>query len=471
MQYKYVALSVTTVGAFMASLDSSCMTIGLPTVLGELNANIFHGIWIITGYRLMLTILLVMLGRIADMYGRVRLYNTGFTVFTIGSLFCALSGSGEQLILARFLQGSGAALLMANSAAIVTDAFPRNELGMGLGTNMMATNLGSMVGYTLSGVMISSFGWRSMFLINLPIGVFGTIWAYKRLKEVGVKSIGEKFDYLGSILYCAALATILYALTIGSIFTTSNQIILAAGLSLFIVFIAVERKQEYPTLDLSLFKIRLFAAGNLASFLNSLAFNCAPFIISLYLQLVKAYTPSEAGLVLIPMEIVVLTMNTITGRLADKYGSRGFATLGLILNSIALFWFSTINKDTSYNAILFGLVLFGLGRSLFSSPNSSSVMGSVPSHRRGVANGVRTTLTQTGNVMSIPVSLLLMTFIMPYDRLSQIVGTSQVIGSIELDTFLRAINFAFLILGIIVGLAIIPSLMRGSGTQDEKAKE
>jgi MFS family permease len=334
---------------------------------------------------------------------------------------------------------------------------------MGLGTNMMASNLGSMVGYTVSGIMISLFGWRSMFLINLPIGIFGTFWAYKRLKEVGVKSTGEKFDYAGSIVYCAALAIILYALTIESIFDTSNQIILAAGLSLFILFIAIERKQKHPTLDLSLFRIRLFAAGNLASFLNSLAYQCAPFIISLYLQLVKAYTPSEAGIMLIPMEIIVLTMNTITGRLADKYGSRGFATLGLILNSAALFWFSTINKDTSYNAILIGLSLFGFGRSLFSSPNSSSIMGSVPPHRRGV----RTTLSQTGNVLSIPVSLLIMTFVMPYDRLSQIVGTSQVIGSIELDTFLRAINFAFLTLGIIVGLAIIPSLLRGSRTPKE----
>ena len=154
MKYKWVALTVTTVGGFMASLDSSILTIGLPTVLGDLNANIFHGIWIITGYKLMLTMLLVMLGRISDMYGRVKLYNIGFAVFTIGSLFCAISGSGEQLILARFLQGSGAALLTANSAAIVTDAFPRNELGMGLGTNMMASNLGSMVGYTVSGIMI-----------------------------------------------------------------------------------------------------------------------------------------------------------------------------------------------------------------------------------------------------------------------------------------------------------------------------
>ena len=467
MQYKWVALTVTTIGTFMAALDSSCMTIGLPTVLVDLNANIFHGIWIITGYRLMLTVLLVLLGRIADMYGRVRLYNTGFIVFTVGSLFCAVSGTGEQLIAARFLQGAGAALLVANSAAIVTDAFPRNELGMGLGTNLMATNLGSMVGYTVSGIMISAFGWRSLFLINLPIGVFGTFWAYKRLKEMGVRSEGERFDYFGSILYCGGLAIVLYSLTIGSIFTVENQIMLTIGLGLFAAFVLVEQRQRFPTLDLSLFRIRLFAAGNLASFLNSLAYNCAPFIISLYLQLVKSYTPAEAGVVLIPMEIVVLVMNTITGRLADKYGSRGFATLGLALNSSALLWFSTINKDTGYFAILVGLVLFGFGRSLFSSPNSSSIMGSVPPIRRGIANGVRTTLNQTGNVLSIPISLILMTFIMPYDKLSTIVGSSEVLGPLELSQFLAAINFACLLLGVVVALAIIPSLLRGSRTPKE----
>jgi len=462
MQYKYVALTVTTVGAFMAALDSSCMTIGLPTVLKDLNATIFHGIWIITGYRLMLTVLLVLLGRVADMYGRVRLYNMGFAVFTMGSVFCSISGTGEQLVVSRFLQGSGAALLTANSAAIVTDAFPRNELGMGLGTNLMATNVGSVVGYTLSGVMIEYFGWRSMFLINLPIGIFGTFWAYKRLKEVGVKSEGEKFDFGGAALYCGSLAIVLYSLTIGSLTDPTNQALLLFGVAVFLAFIVIERRQRFPTIDLSLFRIRLFAAGNIASFLNSLAYNCAPFVISLYLQLVKGYTPAEAGLVLIPMEIVVFSMNMITGRLADRYGSRGFASLGLALNSAALFWFSTINKDTSYNAILFGLVLFGFGRAMFSSPNSSSIMGSVPAARRGIANGVRTTLTQTGNVLSIPVSLILMTVIMPYDRLSQIVNESQMLST-EVSMFVGAINFACLILGFIVAIAIVPSLLRGQG--------
>ena len=191
MDYKWVALTVTNVGSFMAALDSSIVVIGLPTILQNLHANIEEGVWIISGYRLMITILLVMFGRLADLYGRVKLYNLGFVIFTIGSLLCALSQTGEQLIIFRFLQGAGAALLISNSSAIITDAFPKEQLATGLGTNMMAANFGAVSGYTLSGVMITFFGWRSIFLVNVPIGIFGTIWGYFRLKEIGIKALDK----------------------------------------------------------------------------------------------------------------------------------------------------------------------------------------------------------------------------------------------------------------------------------------
>src|SRR5271157_4183723 len=240
MDYKWVALSVTTVGAFMASLDASIVVIGLPTVLQDLHASLVHGIWIISGYRLMITILLVLFGRLADLYGRVKLYNLGFVIFTIGSLLCALSQNGEQLITFRFLQGAGAALLISNSSAIITDAFPREELATGLGTNMMAANFGAIAGYTLSGIMITFFGWRSMFLVNVPIGIFGTLWGYFRLKEIGIKNVGQKFDYTGSILYCIGLSTILMALIMGDPTSGRNIAILAAGLAFFVAVIFVE---------------------------------------------------------------------------------------------------------------------------------------------------------------------------------------------------------------------------------------
>jgi EmrB/QacA subfamily drug resistance transporter len=461
MKYKWVVLTVTTVAGFMASLDSTIVVIGLPTILQDLHATLVHGIWIITGYQLAMTILLIVVGRLADLYGRVRLYNIGFAVFTVGSLCCALSGTGEQLVLFRLLQGTGAAFLTANSVAIITDAFPQGELGMALGTNMMAFNVGAIAGYTLGGVMITLFGWRSIFLVNVPVGIFGILWSYKRLKEISKRPVGENFDYVGSILYSAGLLAILGALTLGTPTSPRNLLILAGGFVLFLVFIFVERRQRYPTLDLNLFKIRLFAAGNLAGFLNSVAFNCGPFLRSLYLQLVMGYSALRAGVILIPMEVVVLVVSPISGRLADKYGGRVLSSIGLALNASALFWFSTLNERSTYAAILISLVLFGLGRALFISPNSSSVMGSVPAERRGVANGVRMTLNMTGGVVSVPLSLLLMTLVMPYDRLSQIVSSSQLVGSAELSTFLHAINHACLILGVIILIAIIPSLLRG----------
>jgi len=454
-------LSVTIVGSFMASLDSNIVVLGLPTILKDLNATIVHGIWIITGYSLMMTILALVLGRMADLFGRVRLYNLGFAVFTLGSLFCALSQNGEQLVIFRFLQGTGAALLAVNSVAIITDAFPKGELGMGLGTNIMAMNVGAIAGFTIGGVMITSLGWRSIFLINVPIGIFGTIWGYLRLKEIRAKPVGEKFDYSGSVLYCIGLSTILLALTIGDPLSVRNIAILAGGLAFFVMVIFVELRQKHPTLDLTLFKIRAFAAGTISAFLNFLAFGCGPFLRSLYLQLILGYSALKAGILLIPMEAVIFILSPISGRLADRYGSRVLCSVGLAVNAAALFWFSTLNEKSSYIAVLISLVLFGLGTALFGPPNMSSIMGSVPAEKRGVANGFRMTVTMTGGVLSVPFSLLLMTLVMPYNKLSQIVSSTQLISSNELPTFLRAINHACLILGIIVLFAIIPSLMRG----------
>ena len=465
LDYKWVALSVTSVGTFMANLDSTIVVIGLPTILKDLHTSIVHGIWIITGYTLMMTIFLVLLGRLADLYGRVRLYNLGFAIFTVGSLFCALSRNGEQLIIFRFLQGAGASLLYANSGAIITDAFPRNELGMGLGINIMSVNLGAITGYTLGGIIITYFGWRSIFLLNLPIGIIGTILGYLNLKEISIKPVGQKFDYAGSILYCIGLSTILLALTMGDPLSIRNIAIFVCGLALFVAVIFVELKQKYPTLDLTLFKIRQFALGNIAGFLNGIGFSCGPFLRSLYLQLILGYSAAKTGLLLIPMEIIVFIISPISGKLSDKYGSQVLSSAGLALNAAALFWFSTLNQKSSYTEVLVSLILFGFGMATFFSPNSSAVMGSVVSEKRGIANGIRMTVNQTSNVLSVPFSLLLMTLVMPYTKLSQIVNSSQLLTSNEGPLFMKAINYACFILGIITLAAVIPSLGMSSGKE------
>jgi EmrB/QacA subfamily drug resistance transporter len=469
MDYKWVVLSVTTVGSFMASLDSTIVVIGLPSIIKSLNASLVHGIWIITGYSLMMTILALILGRLADLFGRVRLYNLGFAIFTLGSLACALSHSGAQLVAFRFLQGTGAALLAVNSVAIITDAFPREKLGMALGTNIMSMNLGAIAGYTLGGVMITAFGWPSIFLINVPIGIFGTIWGYFRLKQIKTKPLGEKFDYAGSILYCVGLTTILLALTLGDPLSVLNLSILGCGVALFIAVIFIELKIKHPTLDMTLFKIRAFAFGSISAFINFLAFGCGPFLRSLFLQIILGYSAAQAGIMLIPMEIVVFIVSPISGRMADRYGSRVLSSVGLAVNAAALFWFSTLRQNSPYSAVLISLILFGLGAALFGPPNISSIMGSVPAEKRGVANGIRMTLVMTGGVISVPFSLLLMSLVMPYNRLSQIVGKTSLITSGEMPAFLNAINHACLILGVIVLVAIIPSVLRGPKTTSTPA--
>jgi EmrB/QacA subfamily drug resistance transporter len=461
MKYKWVVLTVTTIGIFMASLDGSIIVVGLPTVLQDLNATLVHGVWIITIYRLMITVLLVSLGRVADMFGRVRLYNLGFVIFTIGSALCTLSQNGEQLIAFRLVQGLGAALLFVNSAAIVTDAFPHGELGMGMGVNMIAINAGNMVGYTVSGVMIGLFGWRSLFLINIPIGIFGTFWSYRSLREIHKEQRHEKFDYLGSALYSIALLMILVAITVGSPSSSTNLLLLSMGVVLFPIFVIIEQKQRYPALDLKLFKIKLFTAGNVSSLLNAISFISLPFILTLYFQLVKLYDPFTSGLLLIPMEVAVILIGPISGKLSDKYGARGLSSIGLALNSFSLIWLSTLDEKSPYTMIAAVLCLAGVGTGLFRSPNASSIMGSVPPERRGVANGVRATILNTGMLLSIPLSLTLMTLGMPYERLSELTSGAQLVSTGELATFMRAIRYALLSLGVINATAIIPSLLRG----------
>jgi EmrB/QacA subfamily drug resistance transporter len=461
MDYKWVALLVTTVGTLMSTLNTTIVLIALPTILKDLHASIVHGIWIITGYVLMLTILLVVLGRLADLYGRVKLYNLGLAIFTVSSLLCALSRNGEQLIIFRFIQGGSGALLLVNCFTIITDAFPKQQLGLGLGMNLMAYNLGAIVGYSLSGIMITYFGWRSIFLLNVPLGLFGTILGYKLLKETRIKPLEGKFDYAGAISYCLALTIILIGMTIGNPLSVRNITIIAGGLALFVGVIFIELRQKYPTLDLTLFKIRLFTAGNIASFLNSITFGSAPFLISLYLQLILGYSALKTGVLLVPMEIVVLVLAPISGKLSDRYGSRGLSSLGLALNGAAVIWFSTLNERSAYSAVIVGLVIFGMGRALFSTPNNSSIMSSVSAEKRGAANGIRSTLVQTAAAISVPFSLLIMTLVMPYDQLSQFASGSQLINPSQLPAFLKAIKLACLILGLINLSAIIPSLMRG----------
>ena len=470
MQYKWTVLTVTTVGQLMASLDFSLIIVALPTIIEALNISLFAGIWVITGYRLMLTILMITIGRFADIMGRVRLYNTGFTIFTVGSALCALSTSGELLVASRLIQGLGAALLFVNSMALVADAFPASELGTAIGINQVAINTGQIMGYTLSGVMIALCGWRSIFWINVPVGVFGTIWTHRRLRDLYRAVEKQRFDYPGAILFSTGLTLVLLSLTLGGLRSVTAQLILAAGIVLLAVFLFHEARVDEPVLDMSLFKIRPFTAGNLSNLVNGMAYAGLTFELTLYLQLVKGLSPLQTGIAIIPMQVTFIFVGPISGRLSDKYGVRGLSTVGLALTSVALLMFSTFSIDTSAVTISAALALVGLGIGMFRSPNASSVMGSVPPERRGMGSGVRSTVMNISQSVSIPLTLTLMTAVMPYDKLAVVVSATTLSNSLEVLDLLGAIRYGFFAFAVINGLGVIPSILRGPRTNSPNGK-
>jgi MFS family permease len=267
MQYKYTVLTNTTIGSFMALLDSNIVLISLPTIIRELpQMNAFEGLWTIIGYQLITATLLLTFGRLADLYGRVRLYKLGFAIFTVGSATCSIAVNGPMLVASRLLQGTGAALLFSNSAAIVTDAFPATERGKALGINQVAGVAGSVSGLVLGGILTGLLGWRSIFWINIPIGIYATLRAHTHLKElVGVPK-GERLDPIGNLLFALGLSVLLLGLTLGAItgWTLTDDMAITAGLLMLVAFLAVERRVSSPMIDLSLFRIRMFGAGILA---------------------------------------------------------------------------------------------------------------------------------------------------------------------------------------------------------------
>jgi EmrB/QacA subfamily drug resistance transporter len=443
----------------MACLDASIIVVGLPTVVEDLNASLFLGIWVIAGYGLAMTILLVAIGRLTDIVGRVKLYNLGFAIFTIGSALCALSQDVEMLIAFRLVQGLGGAFILANALAIVTDSFPAPELGTAIGIHQMAINAGTIMGYTLSGVMIGLFGWRSIFWLNVPVGFFATFWCHKRLKEFYVKIAGERFDYVGAVTFSTALTMLLLAMT-GDLREFFFQLILGGSGVLFVVFFLLERRVKHPVLDLNLFKIRTFTAGNVSNLLNVLAFGGLVFELTLYLQLVRGFSALQAGIALLPIDVTMILVGPISGRLSDKYGPRGLTLIGLAITSVAAVMCANFSLDSTFTFVFPSLAAAGAGTGLFRSPNASSIMGAVSPDRRGIANGVRTTVISSANAVGIPLAMALMTSVLPYDKLASIVNADILSNKMEVLGLLHAMSYAFYALAFINLLGAIASTFR-----------
>jgi EmrB/QacA subfamily drug resistance transporter len=470
--YRFWVLAVTSIGALLASLTSGTLVIALPDILRDLHTDLFALMWIVVGYTLVVTVLVLNAGRLADMFGRARTYTLGFALFTLASIGCALAADSLQLILGRVLQGVGGAFLMANSAALVADAFPRRELGRALGINAMVVGAGLILGPILGG-LLTGFGWRLVFWFNVPLGLLGTAAAWYILVEQARPSTNRSIDWAGSGLYLVGLLGLMTSLAFGGIYGWTTPWVIG-GIVIFVVatpvFLWVERRQPEPLLDLELFRDRLFAMGNLTGLLNGIARNGVLFLLVFYLQGAKGDDPVTAGILLAPLAVGLLVLSPISGVLADRHGSRELATVGMVVTAVGLAGLVTLQVDTPYWQLALWQLLIGAGSGLFASPNTSAVMGVVPPTKRGIGSGTRMMLTQTGFVVSIALAIGLVTSAMDPSVLVAIFSGTQV-GStgIDLAPFIRALHLAFAA-GVIISLiGAGVSLMRGGHRSWEPA--
>ena len=457
---------MTTVGVLMAGLDSRIVIVGLPSVAASLGADAEQAIWITQAYVLGSTVALLLVGRTSDIVGRVKLYTSGFAVFTLGSLLTSLATDPAQVIGFRALQGLGSAILFTNSAAMIVDATPSHELGLSLGINQVAFRMGSMAGLTVSGVILSILDWRALFYINVPIGIFGTAWAHFRLREIAKLDRGAPIDWVGFVSFTGFIMALLLGLTLAAYGVGEARTVdalLALSFGSLAVFAYVEHHTPHPLLDLRLLRIREFTGGVVAQLLNAIAFGAVLLLLSLYFQLVLGLSPLTAGVLILPMDIATLACGPLSGRLSDKYGHVPFTTTGLAVISLSLFLFSTTDASTPYSHLVVYIILFGAGLGFFASPNISSIMGSVPAERRGIASGFRATFFNVGYTVSLNLAILITTFTVPYALVTQILSSRDpsTISAADRLLFAQGIRTTYLWLAGLNTLAILPSLLRG----------
>ena len=426
LEYKWIVLINTTIGMLMASINQTIVLISLPAIFSGLHVDpLAPGqsnllLWMLMGYSAVTTVLLVTFGRIADIFGRVRIYNLGFVVFTVGSLLCVLTPSvgttgAIELIAFRMLQGVGGACLFANSIALLTDAFPANQRGFSLGINQIAFIAGNVVGVVLGGIL-AAVNWRLDFLISVPVGLFGTVWAFRALHEIG-KRQAQPLDWMGNVTFAGGLLALMFGLT-EALTPYGNQtmgwsnpivvLVLAAGVMLLAAFAVVETRVRYPLFDLGLFRIRDFLFGNVAAFLFSLARGGLQFMFIIWLQgiwlplhgVAYADTPLHAGIDTMPLMLGFVVCGPLGGWLSDRYGSRVLATGGILIAGLAAALLMTLPANFNLGLFAAYLALMGAGMGFFSAPNTSQIMGSVPAEQRGAAAGMRSMVLNAGMTAS-----------------------------------------------------------------------
>lgn len=464
INYKWIALSCTTLGALFSILSGSTLIVALPVIMKELHASMNIITWTIMGYMLIMTILVPSIGRMGDMYGRKKLYVSGFAVFTLASLLCGFSQSGIQLLIFRLVQAVGGALMVANSTAIVADAFPKEELGKALGLNIMVISIAFIIGPILGGFLMS-FGWRSIFYINIPIGIIGTLWSATQLKEINKTAIKQTFDLKGTLTFSIGVLILLIALSLGAFMGWTNLYVLLLfliSITLLVVFVRIENNTVQPMLDLRLFKTRVIAFAYISNFLNGLARGAVTFLLIFYFQGIKGMDPLVAGLLLSPFAISMMIVSPFSGGLSDRYGARVLSSVGLLITAVGLGGLMMIKATTSITELIVWMLIMGFGSGMFFSPNTSAIMGSVPADKRGIAAGVNTMMNNAGTVLSIALSMAIISSSISPDAMQALfLGTQVGSNGIAINEFVSGLRMAFTISFAFSLIAAIMSYLRG----------
>jgi EmrB/QacA subfamily drug resistance transporter len=460
---KWLCFTSIALGTFIGYLDSSVVSIALPTLTRYFQADLSVIKWVVTSYLLMITGLVVIFGRLADMYGRKRLYIFGFVVFTLSSALCGAAPTVWTLVAFRSLQGIGAAALLANGAALVTEIFPSTERGRALGMIGSVLAFAAIIGPLVGGFLTAHVGWRSIFYVNIPIGIGGSILAAKVLPSAALKGSLERFDLAGAITLFGFLSCLLF---LTSVLSNSDwQIsvflpLLIATVVLAASFLTIERRVEHPLLDLGIFRQRAFSAAALSSFLSFWAISSISFLLPFYLDRVLFLDPTQSGALLAPVPIVLVVVAPLGGHLADRFGVRAICTTGALINCLGLVCLSTLGMNTSMLGVVMRLIPFGVGMGLFQPPNNSAMMGAVPVNRLGIVSGMISALKNLGSMSGVAVTSLVSTVtqLAVMNRLKAL-GITGALA--ERQSFASAVHVMFLLSAAICSVVVLTSLVRG----------